>query len=105
MTAADALRRVPAEARAGLRARAAREPLRGLRAVPARVTLTRVLAAARVREGQLARCRLTWRSPASPHVCADNAQKVRGHVDVRIAFPRQHLDRLDDRCDEVAGRC
>ncbi len=45
--------------------------LRGVRAVPARVTLTRVLAAARVREGQLARCRLTWRSPASPHVCAD----------------------------------
>ena len=32
-------------------ARAAREPLRGLRAVSARVTLTRVLATARVRDG------------------------------------------------------
>ena len=44
-------RGVPAEARAGLRARAAREPLRGLRAVSARVTLTRVLAVARMRDG------------------------------------------------------
>jgi len=33
------------------RARAAREPLRGLRAVSARVTLTRVLAVARMRNG------------------------------------------------------
>src|SRR2546427_7508859 len=51
MTAADSLRGVPAEARAGLRTRAAREPLRGLRAVSARVTLTRVLAVARMRDG------------------------------------------------------
>ena len=34
-----------------------------------------------------------------------HAQKLRGQVDVRIAFPRQHLDRLDDRRDEVSGRC
>ena len=34
-----------------------------------------------------------------------HAQKLRGQVDVRIVFPRQHLDRLDDRRDEVAGRC
>ncbi len=33
-----------------------------------------------------------------------HAEQLGGQVDVRIAFPRQRLDHLDDRLDEIRGR-